>query len=66
MPKIKNSKTLAKRVRLTKTGKILKKHVRTGHLKSKWSTARRHRKLKLTRVRATGYQKIIKRLLPNK
>lgn len=46
MPKHKTRQTLKKRVRVTKTGKIVKKQVRTGHLKSKWSAKKKFRKAK--------------------
>jgi len=42
--KIKTKKTLLKRVKITKNGKILKKQSNTGHLKRKWSASRKSRK----------------------
>lgn len=63
MPKLKTKKTLKKRVKLTKTGKLFKKHVRSSHLKVKWSTKRRLRKSKKNEIANKGHQKIVKRLL---
>ena len=42
--KLKTKKTLLKRVKITKNGKILKKQSNTGHLKRKWSASRKSRK----------------------
>ncbi len=61
--KLKTKKTLMKRVKITKSGKILKKQNRTGHLKRKWSTNKRHRKLGLEVMESSGYKKKVKRLL---
>lgn len=41
---MKTKKTLAKRMRVTKTGKVVVKQSNTGHLKRKWSAARKSRK----------------------
>lgn len=63
MPKLKTKKTAIKRVKITKTGKILRKQVRTGHLKRKWSTNKRHRKTSRSDVSNRGHKKIFKKLL---
>lgn len=60
---MKTRKTLVKRIKITKGGKIIKKQNRTGHLKRKWSTKKRHRKTKTEVFDTTGYTKTIKRLL---
>jgi ribosomal protein L35 len=63
MPKQKTKKTLTKRIRITKTGKVLKKKLRTSHLKSKWNTNKRHRKAGTEEVTGKGYKKMFKKLL---
>lgn len=59
----KTRKTLIKRVKITKSGKILKKQNRTGHLKRKWSANKKHRKTGLEEVTSKGYKDKIKTLL---
>ncbi|OGC59727.1 hypothetical protein A3A70_02030 [candidate division WWE3 bacterium RIFCSPLOWO2_01_FULL_42_11] len=44
MPKAKTDKTTAKRFKITGTGKLLKLHVNTGHLKIKQSSRTKRRK----------------------
>jgi len=61
--KLKTKKTLAKRVKITKTGKILKKKVCTGHLKVKLGTNSKNRKKGLTAQKNKGHQKMFKKLL---
>ncbi|OGC47637.1 hypothetical protein A2886_02530 [candidate division WWE3 bacterium RIFCSPHIGHO2_01_FULL_42_13] len=63
MPKTKTNKTAKKRMKITKSGKILTKQIRTGHLKSKWSTNKRFRKNTGAEVSSVGYKKILKSLL---
>lgn len=63
MPKMKTKKTLTKRVRITKKGKILKKQTRTGHLKSKMSNSRKLRKKHDLAQENKGHKKVIKALL---
>lgn len=41
MPKIKTSKTTAKRFKLTSSGKIMRRKATRGHLKTKKSAARK-------------------------
>ncbi|MEI6741679.1 50S ribosomal protein L35 [Patescibacteria group bacterium] len=41
MPKIKTSKTTAKRFKITSTGKIMRRKATRGHLKTKKSAARK-------------------------
>lgn len=60
MPKIKTKKTLQKRIRVTKSGKILKKQVRTGHLKVKWGSNKKHRKAKMKVQPNKGHIKKLK------
>lgn len=63
MPKLKTKKTLKKRIRITKGGKIIKKQSRIGHLKVKWDSARRARKsLRLTQTNK-GHIRVLKKLM---
>jgi len=63
MPKIKPKKTLLKRVKITKNGKILKKNSRIGHLRSKWDSSSNSRKKKLKEQMKIGQVRVLKRLL---
>jgi ribosomal protein L35 len=63
MPKLKTKKTAIKRIKVTKSGKLIRKQVRTGHLKRKWTTNKRHRKTGLKTVPNAGHKKIFKKLL---
>ena len=66
MPKMKTKKTAAKRVKITKGGKLMRKKVRTSHLKSKWSTNRRHRKGAGSSVSNIGHKRVFQKLLNKK
>lgn len=44
MPKLKTKKTLLKRIKITKNGKILRAQIGNGHLKVKRHSRRKHRK----------------------
>jgi ribosomal protein L35 len=63
MPKLKTKKTLAKRIKITSKGKILKKQTRTGHLKSKWDASKKGRKSKRLVQHNKGHIKVIKKLM---
>ncbi len=63
MPKMKTKKTALKRIKITKTGKLVRKHVRTSHLKSKWSASRRMRKTNDNTVANIGHKNIFRKLL---
>ena len=63
MPKYKSKNTLKKRVKITKTGKILKKQVRTGHLKRKWTANKKYRKKGLEEQSNPGHKKMFKEML---
>ncbi|MCA9308541.1 MAG: 50S ribosomal protein L35 [Patescibacteria group bacterium] len=65
MPKIKTRKSLLKRLKITKTGKVLKKNVRLGHLNSKLSDAARRRKNTFRQQTNSGHLKLFKQLIPN-
>jgi ribosomal protein L35 len=63
MPKIKTNKTLLKRIKITKTGKIMKKHISIGHLRSKWSADRKFNKLSSFEQTDKGHKVLFKRML---
>ena len=63
MPQMKTKRTLLKRVKITKSGKIRKKSVDASHLRRKWSTNKRHRKNKTGLVTNKGHRKMFKKLL---
>lgn len=63
MPKLKTKKTLIKRIKVTKNGKIVKKQSNTGHLKRKWSASRKSRKGANLIQENKGHIKVIKQLL---
>ena len=63
MPKIKPKKTLLKRIKVTKKGKLIKKQSRIGHLKRKWSTNKKFRKKRRESQDNIGHKKVIKKLL---
>ncbi|NMB70448.1 50S ribosomal protein L35 [candidate division WWE3 bacterium] len=61
--KLKTRKTLTKRIRVTNTGKLVKKQSSQGHLKEKRDTSRKLRK-KHTLVQSNkGHIRILRRLL---
>ena len=61
--KLKTKKTLAKRVKITKTGKVLKNQSNTGHLKRRGTASRKSRKSSKLVQENKGHIKIIKTLL---
>lgn len=63
MPKMKTKKTLTKRIKITKNGKLIKKQTRMGHLKRKFNADRKFRKTKLEEQPNAGHVKVLKRLL---
>jgi len=63
MPKIKTKKTLLKRIRITKKGKIMRMSAQNGHLKVKSDASRKSRKSKQNQMTNTGSVKTIKKLL---
>ena len=63
MSKLKTNKTLAKRIKITKGGKIVKKHVSNGHLKqSKDASTKTRKSLRLTQDNK-GHIKVFKKLM---
>ncbi|HLD51161.1 hypothetical protein A3K34_01415 [candidate division WWE3 bacterium RIFOXYC1_FULL_40_10] len=63
MPKMKTKKTLTKRIRVTKNGKLMKKQSRTGHLKRKMDSSRKYRKRKTVIQENKGHIRILRKLL---
>lgn len=64
MPKMKTKKTAAKRIKVTKSGKLLKKAIRAGHLKVKWSANKKYRKRGYHEQENKGHLDLFKRLIP--
>lgn len=60
---MKTKKTLLKRIRITKTGKVLKKQNNTGHLKRKWTSNKKTRKNRNLQMVSKGYLKKTRTLL---
>lgn len=63
MPKLKTRKTLMKRVKVTKTGKFMKKLIGMGHLKATKSVDSKERKGKITQQMNAGHRRMFKKLL---
>jgi large subunit ribosomal protein L35 len=63
MPKMKTHRATAKRFRVTRTGKVLRRKATGNHMLTKKSGSRRRRIEGMAEVPTTGYRKKIKRLL---
>ena len=50
-------------MKITKSGKLLKKQSGTGHLKAKWSSSKKHRKNRTQIQPNKGHVKVLKTLL---
>jgi len=61
--KIKTNKTLFKRVKITKNGKMLKKQVGMGHLKEKKSNSMKLRKSKMEMQENAGHVRMFRKML---
>ncbi|MCX6783563.1 MAG: 50S ribosomal protein L35, partial [candidate division WWE3 bacterium] len=61
MPKIKTKKSLLKRVKITKSGKMLRRHRGSSHLKTGKSAETQNRKSKLTTF-SKAFERKLKRL----
>ena len=61
--KLKTKKTLFKRVKISKGGKIVKKQVGMGHLKQKKSGPNKTRKSKRLLQENAGHKKIFRKML---
>ena len=61
--KIKTKKTLLRRVKITKTGKIMKKSVGMVHLKEKKSSPNKTRNSGISEQKNKGHKKMFKKML---
>jgi ribosomal protein L35 len=61
--KIKTKKTLLRRVKITKTGKIMKKSIGMGHLKEKKSSPNKTRNTGKTEQENRGHKVMFKKML---
>lgn len=59
----KTKQTLKKRLKISKSGKILKLQNDAGHLKVKWNAKKKHRKKGYEVLATKGYRKKIKKML---
>ena len=66
MGKLKTKKTLLKRVKISGSGKIIRKQQATSHNKRKWSVSKSFNKLKNVEVTTSGIIIKLKKLLPGK
>jgi ribosomal protein L35 len=64
MGKLKTKKTLLKRVKISGSGKIIRKQQATSHNKRKWSVSKRFKKLKNLEVVTSRIVVKLKKLLP--
>lgn len=63
MGKLKTKKTLLKRIKQSKTGKIIREQINTGHLKVKWDANKKYRKSKREVQENSGHIKKFKKML---
>jgi large subunit ribosomal protein L35 len=63
MPKAKTRRSAAKRFRITKTGKILRRHSRLRHL-LEWKSPKQHRRLKAAAKVSEADRKRVLEMLP--
>lgn len=63
MPKLKTRKTVSKRVKISATGKLRRRHSQTSHLRSKEDSSTKSRKNKQTGF-SSGDEKRIRKQLP--
>ncbi len=61
--KLKTKRTLLKRVKITKSGKIVKKSIGMGHLKVKKSVANKQRNSSISEQENKGHRKMFRKLL---
>ncbi|MFP4106562.1 MAG: 50S ribosomal protein L35 [Phycisphaerae bacterium] len=62
MPKMKTNKSVRKRIKITATGKMLRKASGTGHLRSR-KTPKRLRSFRKARTVSKGFQRQARRML---
>lgn len=61
--KIKTRKTLLRRVKITKSGKIMKNSIGMGHLKEKKSSSNKTKNTLMTEQKNKGHIKMFKKML---
>ena len=61
--KIKTRKTLLRRVKITKSGKIMKNSIGMGHLKEKKSSTNKTKNSLMTEQLNSGHKKMFKKML---
>lgn len=65
MPKLKTKKSLAKKIKITKTGKVMRSHqLRSGHLrrrKSKSALRRHHEPVQVSKALAKTFKRMLGR-----
>jgi ribosomal protein L35 len=66
MPKLKTRKTLAKRIKITKNGKVMIGALRNGHLKRKFTASRKGRKKGLKAFGNSAFKTKFKAMLNSK
>ncbi len=64
--KVKSRRTVTKRFRVTKKGKIIRKHASTSHLRRKNDSASKLKKKRTTLVKGKFVKKVSKMVLKNK
>ena len=63
MPKLKTRKTLMKRIKITKKGKVVRKQSQIGHLKVKWDASKHSRKGRRGTIGSKAKTNTFKKLL---
>lgn len=63
MGKLKTKKTLLKRIKVTKTGKMIRGQIDAGHLKAKWNSNKKKRKAKGIVQKNKGHIKKFRKML---
>jgi len=65
MPKLKTPKSVAKRIRITKTGKVMKKKCGQDHFNAREGSKTTRHKRKLGEINSLKIQRNIKKFLPH-
>ena len=63
MPKTKTRKSVSKRIKITSTGKFLKRSIENSHLKRKEDSSSKGRKARYTEI-SKGFAKRMKKMMP--
>lgn len=61
--KLRTRKTLAKRIKITGSGKLMRKRITGSHLKIKMGMSRKHRKARRVQIGKT-FEKTLKSMMP--